>query len=176
MQEAYFHLPGKHHQRRIQSNRQEEMASNDRAKWVNRHKVRNSPFPRQRHGAYDHHDSAEEAEHERKLKSLQKPREFFEERCIFNFFGRGSPGHVDFEEVAEKGLWYVEGDPAEEDGEEGQPFEVFEDCKLLDIYMGREMKGRNDLLAPKRLLSDNLYRRIASEMLPRALKTMIKEK
>jgi hypothetical protein len=33
-----------------------------------------------------------------------------------------------------------------------------------------------DLLAPRRLFSESRYRRTANEILPRALKTMIKEK
>jgi hypothetical protein len=78
------------------------MANNDRAQRIDGDEVLDLPFPRDGDGADNHHGRHAEAEDEGKLKALEESRDFFEKRDIFDFFGRGAPCHVDFEEMAEK--------------------------------------------------------------------------
>jgi hypothetical protein len=106
------------------------MTNNNRAQRINRHEILNPPLPRHHRRAHNHHGHHAEAKYEREFEALEQPRDFFEKGDVLDFLGRGAPGHVDFEEVAEEGLGDVEGDAAEEDGEEKEPFEVFDDWEV----------------------------------------------
>ncbi|TGO72459.1 hypothetical protein BELL_0452g00050 [Botrytis elliptica] len=86
-----------------------------------------SPIPGHDERAHNHAGGHENAEEEGVFEALEQTRDFFKEGDVFDFFGRGAPGHVDFEEMAEQGLGDVHGEAAEEDGHEEEPFEVFED-------------------------------------------------
>jgi len=104
------------------------MRNNNRTQWINGHKILNLPIPRQHHGAHNHQHRTRYAENKRELESLEQARQFFEERGVFDFFCRGAPRHVDLKEVAEECLGDVQGDAAEEKGEEEEPLEIFEEC------------------------------------------------
>ena len=103
------------------------MADNNRTQRVNRHEISNPPLPRHRRRPRNHNARTRKAKHKRPLESPQQPRKFFEERRVFDFFSGGAPTHVNLEEMADEGLRDVNGDSAEEDGEEEEPFEILED-------------------------------------------------
>ena len=69
-------------------------------------------------GKADHAGAADDAEEEGEFELLQQLRYLFEEGRVFDFLGRGAPGHIDGEHVAEKRLADVQGYAAEEDGQE----------------------------------------------------------
>jgi hypothetical protein len=106
------HLPSEHHKRRIQRNRQKEMADYDSSKRIDSHEVVNAPVPRKRRRTCDHQTRASNAKYKHVFETLDEARDFFEKGCVFDFFGGGAPGHVDFKEVAEEGLGDVHGDSA----------------------------------------------------------------
>ena len=108
------------------------MTNNNRTQRVYRLKSRDLPLPRHRRRTRYHNSRTHKAEKKRPFEALKQSGEFFEERCVFYFFWGGSPGHVDFEEVAEEGLGYVQRDSTKKDGEKRKPFEVFEDWEMSD--------------------------------------------
>lgn len=107
------------------------MADNDRSQGINSHKVINAPVPRKHRCARNHKSRARNTEDEGEFETLHKSRHFFEKGGVFDFLGGSAPRHVDFEEVAEKRLGDVHRYSAQEDGEEEEPFEVFEDWVVL---------------------------------------------
>ncbi|TGO57386.1 hypothetical protein BCON_0066g00350 [Botryotinia convoluta] len=109
----------------------------------NRDKSIDSPIPRHDERAHNHTRGHENAEEECVFEAFEQTRDFFEEGHVFDFFGRGAPRHVDFEEMAEERLGDVHGEAAEEDGHEEEPFEVFEDCWEEERSVGclRERDG-----------------------------------
>jgi hypothetical protein len=113
------------------------MASHHCSKWVNRNERRDLPIPWQGNCASDHNSCADEAKYKGKFESFEEARKFFKERSVFDFLRSSSPGHIDFEEVAEEGLRDVEGYSAEEDTHEEKPFKVFKysmQGKLLIVF------------------------------------------
>jgi hypothetical protein len=88
------------------------MTNNNRAQRIDGGEILNPPLPWDHGGADNHHSRHAEAKDEREFEALEQPRDFLEERDVFHFFGRGAPGHVNFEEVAEQGLGDVQGDAA----------------------------------------------------------------
>ena len=114
------------------------MANNHRTQRINRHKTRDPPLPRQGRGTRNHGPSTRKAEKESPLEALEQTRQFFKERGVFNLLCSGTPRHVDFEEMAEQGLGYVQGNSTKEDREQEQPFEILEDLSLLVVYKNGE--------------------------------------
>lgn len=106
------------------------MADNNRTQRIYCHETPDPPIPRQRNRACDHNPGTCEAEKEGPFEAFQQPGKFFEKGGVFDFFYGGSPAHADLEEVAEERLGYVNGDAAQEDGEEKEPFEVLEDWRV----------------------------------------------
>jgi hypothetical protein len=106
------HLPRKHHKSGIQRNRQKEINDNNCIEWINRHKARNPPLPRQSCRTRDQNPGSSEAENKSPLKAFEQSGEFFKEGGVFDLLHGSYPRHVNFEEVAEKSLRHIEGDPA----------------------------------------------------------------
>lgn len=102
------------------------MRSNNSCQGIDSNEVIDDPIPWECIHASDHETGAGEAEDEGKLEALEETRHFFEEGDVFYFFGRRSPCHVNFEEMAKERLGDVEGDTTQEDSEKKKPFEVFE--------------------------------------------------
>lgn len=86
------------------------------------------PVPGEDVEAADHERRAGEAEQERPLEPLQDAAHLRGEVHLLEFLGRGTPRHVDLEEVAQNGLADVHRETAEEDGEHGDPFQILKDC------------------------------------------------
>lgn len=103
------------------------MTHDNRAQRIYGDKGIDSPVPRDEQRADDHAGRHGDAEDKRVLEPLEETGHLLEEGDVFDFFGRGAPGHVDLEEVAEQGLRDVHGEAAEEDGHEEEPLEVFAD-------------------------------------------------
>lgn len=104
------------------------MTPRNRRQWQNRHKIRNMPiirYPISRRQCQKHHprDPHQRKEHT-KFESFGDFGHFDEEIGSFYFFGGGAPGHVVAEHVGEESGGDVQGEAAEEDGEEESPFEV----------------------------------------------------
>ena len=76
----------------------------------------------------DHADDEDEGEDEGEFEFFENLGDFLEEIRVFGFFGGCSPGDVDFEHMAEKGVGDVEGETTEENSEHEGPFEVFNYC------------------------------------------------
>lgn len=103
------------------------MTHDDRTQRENGNKSIDSPIPGHGERAHNHTCSHEDAEEESVFEALEQTRDFFKEGDVFDFFGGGAPGHVDFEEMTEERLGDVHGEAAQEDGHEEEPFEVFEE-------------------------------------------------
>lgn len=91
--------------------------------------IRDAPTVRNERGLGqdDHAGDTEERKGEAELEFLDDFGHFDEEVGEFGFFGRGAPGHIDFEHVREEGGGDVEGETTEEDAEHEDPFEVLVD-------------------------------------------------
>ncbi len=92
-----------------------------------------APKRRRDGGQTDHARGAQEAEQKREFEFLEEFGNFLEEGGILDFLGRGAPAHVDGEHVAEQGLADVQGEAAEEDGEQEDPLEVLDDWETRGI-------------------------------------------
>ncbi|TEY70290.1 hypothetical protein BOTCAL_0107g00030 [Botryotinia calthae] len=103
------------------------MTHNHRTQREDSNKSIDYPIPRHGDRAHNHAGGHENAEDESVFKALEQTRDFFKESYVFDFFGGGAPGHVDFEEMTEQRLGDVHGESTEEDGHQEEPFEVFED-------------------------------------------------
>ena len=91
------------------------MTNNHGAEWINSHEICDAPLPGYSDGTRNYNTRAKKAEQKCELESLKKSRQFFEERCVFDFFSGRTPSHVDFEEMAEKSLGYVERNATKEE-------------------------------------------------------------
>lgn len=151
------------------------MTNHHRTQREKGHKVRDLPEHRKGRRSNDHQSRAQRTEHKSPAEPLDQFGHLLEEVRLLDLFRGGAPRHVDFEEVAEERLRDVQGDAAEEEGEEEEPLEV------LPHYVHISIKSSDglvsiDLHAPRMDFSFNLYRRIARARLPMQLNTMIKEK
>ena len=61
------------------------------------------------------------------LEAFEDPGQLDEEIALLRLLGRGAPLLVDAAEMRQDGEGEVEGETAEENAEEGHPFEVFEE-------------------------------------------------
>jgi hypothetical protein len=123
-------LPRKHHQRRVQHNRQQQMTPHQARQRVNSNHSINPPHGRERVRPGDHQSHHRKTKQECETELLDQFRHLGEKRRVFDFFGCRAPRHVDLEHVREKGLRDVQADAGEEDAEEGHPFEIFPDCDV----------------------------------------------
>ena len=103
------------------------MRNHNRGQGINSLKCTDLPVPREGELPSDHESGTGNTKDEGELEALEESRYFFEERDVFCFFGGCTPGHVDFKEVGQERLRHVEGNTAQEDGKEEEPFEVFVD-------------------------------------------------
>ena len=74
----------------------------------------------------DHHGNHGDTPDEGDFEFLDDGRHFLEEGGIGRFLGRGTPAHVDPQQMAKDRLRDVNGNPAQEGGEDEEPFEVLE--------------------------------------------------
>ena len=126
-------LPREQHHSRIQHQRQQEVRRDHRAQGPNCREqldlkivwddLANGPDARKD----DHHGHQCDADRKGIFEAPDHQLHLVEEFDVGGLLGGGAPAHVDGEHVRENGLGNVEGDTAEEDGEEGNPGEVFED-------------------------------------------------
>ena len=104
------------------------MTPTNRRHRQNRHKIRDMPIPRHNRircqTQHHHSHNTNRCEGEREFKPAGDFGHFEEEIGGFDFFGGGAPGDGEGEHVAGEGGGDVEGEAAEEDGEEEGPFEV----------------------------------------------------
>lgn len=113
------------------------MSDDDSGEREHGNEVSDPPRPRHRVVPGKDDAGADEAEQEGAFEATEETRHLFEEGDVLHFLGRGAPRHVDLEEVAQKRLGHVQRTSAEEDGEEGYPFEVLADwgmCQSLFIF------------------------------------------
>ena len=114
----------------------------------NRHKSIDPPENRYEPRQNNHHSSRERAERQRPLEVLQNLRDLDEEIRVFGFLARGAPHHLDGEHVGDDGLADVQRDAAEEDGEEGDPADVFPEGGEEAIFAGAVAQdGEGDVAA-----------------------------
>lgn len=110
------------------------MATDDVCQGPDRDKLRNLPvvryqFAERAHaGKYDHHGNHGNTPDKRHLELSDDSWNLLEKRGIGCLLGCGAPGHVDAKEMAEDGLGDVDGNAAEEGGQNEEPFGVFEYC------------------------------------------------
>ncbi len=97
----YYKLPRKGHQGRVQNDRQQHVAAGDSRHGQDSDEVFNLPVRRDERarGENNHAGDTDEGEGHAELELLEHFRDFDEEVGEFGFFGRGAPGHVDFEHV-----------------------------------------------------------------------------
>lgn len=75
------------------------MTENNRTQWI--YRIERSDFPVEWESDHtsDHQTDRRKTEDEGELELLEKARKFFEESCVFNFFGGCAPRHIDLEHV-----------------------------------------------------------------------------
>lgn len=88
--------------------------------------VSDLPVVREHMVRRDHEHRRRQAEDEGALELIEDRDHLLPEQNGLDLFRRRAPVHFDFEEVAQDGLRDVEGDVAQEDGEHGDPLQVFE--------------------------------------------------
>ena len=103
------------------------MATGDGRHRQDSHEIFDLPVRRDERAASedDHAGDTEQGEGHAELELLEHFGHFDEEIGELGFFGGGTPGHVDFEHVGEERGRDMEREPAEEDSEHENPFEVF---------------------------------------------------
>lgn len=109
------------------------MTRRNRRHRQNRHKISNNPIMRHKtpQRQHDHSCYPSESKHHAPLEAAQDPWDLDEEVGQLGFLGGRAPGHVYFEHVGEERGGDVQGEAAEEDSEEEDPFGVFEDCGMV---------------------------------------------
>jgi hypothetical protein len=111
-------LPSVHHERGIQGHGQEEVAGGDHGEREDGDEVGDLPREGDDVEADEDDAGAGDAEEEGTLEASEQARDLLEEGDVLDLLGRGAPGHVDAEEVADDGLGDVQGAAAQEDGEQ----------------------------------------------------------
>ena len=125
------------------------MATYDVCQWPDHDEFRNLPVVRHQFadrthaGKYDHHGNHDNTPDKRHLELSDNGRNLLEKRGIGRLLGGGAPGHVDAKEMAEDGLGDVDGNAAEEGGQNKEPFEALEYCGWLALH---EIRRRNERL------------------------------
>jgi hypothetical protein len=97
-------LPSKHHQRRIQCDRQEKVTDNNSAQRIDSDEVGDTPEMWNTKSSCDHDSSRKEAEDKSALESFDKFGHFLEEARLFDFLCGSAPGHINLEEMAHQCL------------------------------------------------------------------------
>ena len=123
---------GELHQPRIQHKRQQKVERDHCTHRPDSRERRNLPVERD-HGAqradpskHNHTRNHDDAKDKGELELGQDLGHLFKERRVLGLLARRAPRHVDAEHVARDGLADVDRHAAEEDGEQGQPSEVFD--------------------------------------------------
>lgn len=75
------------------------MARDERRKRIYRDESIDAPQSREEKDACDHKADHKDAKQERESKLFQELRHLLEKGCVFDFFGRSTPGHIDLEHV-----------------------------------------------------------------------------
>lgn len=121
-------LPPEDNQVGVERNRQDSVTNDTKREREDGNKAVNPPLIRHG-GSHDNHaDNAEETEEECALEALEDNRDLLEEGAVLDFLVRGTPLHVDAEQMAQEGLRDVERDTSEEDRHERDPGEILEKC------------------------------------------------
>ena len=121
-------LPVEHHECRVQGDGQQEVTDDDIAQGVDGGERPDLPIVGEDVVRADDERRHQEAEDEGALEPLEQPRDLLDEVDLLELLGRGTPRHVNGEEVREQRLRNVQREAAEEDGHERNPLEVFELC------------------------------------------------
>ena len=83
--------------------------------------------PSWRKATEENHDAHQRDDaHVHPLEALEDLRHLLEEVAVLRLLGRGAPLHVNAEHVGQERQVQVEGEPAEEDGKQRHPGEVFD--------------------------------------------------
>lgn len=97
------------------------MTNNHRTHRPNRNQRRNPPILLERKRHSNHNSRHAKAEHEAPLETSKYLADRHKERNVFGFLRGGAPLERDAQEVADESLRDMQGDTAEEDGEERDP-------------------------------------------------------
>ena len=97
-------LEGELHQRRVQDDRQHQMAKHDHGQGEDTSHADDAPERRCEAGARNNHGDTAKTEDEGSFELPQDLRRLFEEGGVLNFFGGRAPRHVEAEHVGEEGL------------------------------------------------------------------------
>jgi hypothetical protein len=99
---------------------------------VIRHQLPRGPNTRQ----HEHPNRHAQTPQKREAKLPQNNRHLREETRIAGLLARGAPRHIDAAEMAEDCLGDVQADPTKEDGQHGDPGEVFEEGCEEGFFLG----------------------------------------
>lgn len=100
------------------------MPCDHHAEWEDSNEEPNLPEVGYRDCQRDHHADAGKDKDEGEFEVLDDLGDFLKKGRVLGLLGRRAPRHVDAKQMAENGLADVQGDAAEEDGNERQPLEV----------------------------------------------------
>jgi len=80
------------------------MTEDNGAQGINGNELGDAPLPWDDSSSNSHAHGADDAKGKGVLETFKKSWQLFKERCVFDFFGGGTPLHVDFEEVGQDSL------------------------------------------------------------------------
>jgi len=106
------------------------MTNDRRGQGVDAVKLMDLPLDGENRRAADHEGRAGKAENKSELEPPNDLHNLGPKVYFFQLFGCCAPDHVDLEEVRQDSLRKVNGDPSQEDGEHGDPLDVFPDYRV----------------------------------------------